>query len=482
MIYILRHSLMRFIKLTVWVCLIVVSAHAQQPLQLKPTPKTVAWGYYDAAPPPVMRIKSGDTVEVQTLITSSPKRLEDAGVKPGDIEQSLRDIYKEVTNKGPGGHILTGPIFVEGAEPGDVLEVRIKQIKLAIPYAYNAFSPGRGFLPEDFPYAKIRIIPLDERRMVAHFADGIEIPLHPFFGSIGVAPPEVSGRISSAPPWIHAGNLDNKELVAGTTLFIPIHAKGALFLAGDGHAGQGNGEVDITAMETSLIGTFQLIVRKDMKLRWPRAETPTHYITMGLHEDLNEATRMALREMIDFLVTEKHLTRDDAYQLSSVAADLDITQLVDGNKGVHAMIPKAIFVGQKEKDGAITLERTACFGACPIYEVRITSDGAVTFNGREYTKTKGMATGQISSSDFRRLVSEFESLDYFSLPDRFAPGTPVCPRMVTDMPSANTSLRLNGKTKSVSHYRGCGDSGVLGKLITLENRIDEVAGTAKWIN
>src|SRR5215831_8376681 len=329
------------------VLLSLVVAQAQTPLQLKPTPKTVAWGYYDAATPPVMRVKSGDTIEVQTLITSSPTRLEGAGVKPEDVEQSLRDIYKEVTNKGPGGHILTGPIYVEGAEPGDVLEVRLKQIKLAIPYAYNAFGPGRGFLPEDFPYSKIRIIPLDEKRMVAHFADGIEIPLHPFFGSIGVAPPDVAGRISSAPPWIHAGNLDNKELVAGTTLYIPVHAKGALFLAGDGHAGQGNGEVDITAMETSLIGTFQLIVRKDLKLRWPRAETPTHYISMGIHEDLNEATKMALREMIDFLVNEKGLTRDDAYMLSSVAADLDITQLVDGNKGVHAMIPKAIFTAQK---------------------------------------------------------------------------------------------------------------------------------------
>jgi len=311
--------------------------------QLKPTPKTVAWGYYDASTPPVLRIKSGDSVEAQTLITSSPARLEAAGVPPDQVEPSLRDIYKEVTNKGPGGHILTGPIYVEGAEPGDVLEVRIKSIKLALPYAYNAFRPGAGFLPEDFPYARMKIIPLDERTMMARFADGIEIPLRPFFGSMGVAPPEASGRISSAPPWIHAGNLDNKELVAGTTLFIPVHARGALFLVGDGHAGQGNGEVTITALETSLIGAFQFVVRKDLHLRWPRAETPTHFITMGLHEDLNEATKMAVREMIDFLVTEKHLTRDDAYMLSSVAADLSITQLVDGNKGVHAMIPKAIF-------------------------------------------------------------------------------------------------------------------------------------------
>src|SRR4051794_31321990 len=208
-----------------------ISVSAQQPLQLKPTPKTIAWGYYDASTPPVMRVKSGDTVEVQTLITSSPARLEGAGVKPDDVEQPLRDIWKEVTNKGPGGHILTGPIYIEGAEPGDVLEVRIKEIRLAIPYAYNAFSPGRGYIPEDFPYARMRIIPLDEKTMTAHFAEGIEIPLRPFFGSIGVAPPEVSGRISSAPPWVHAGNLDNKELVAGSTLFIPVHTKGALFLA-----------------------------------------------------------------------------------------------------------------------------------------------------------------------------------------------------------------------------------------------------------
>jgi acetamidase/formamidase len=310
---------------------------------LPATPKTVTWGRYDPNTPPVLRVKSGDTVEVHTLITSSPSRLEGAGVPPGQVEQSLRDIFREVTDRGPGGHILNGPIYVEGAEPGDVLEVRILSIDLAIPYAYNGFRPGRGFLPDDFPYARMKIIPLDKARMVAHFAPGIEIPLHPFFGSMGVAPPEAVGRIDSAPPWIHAGNLDNKELVAGTTLYIPVHAKGALFEIGDGHAGQGNGEVDITAMETSLVGNVQLTVRKDMHLKWPRAETPTHYITMGLHEDLTEATKMALREMIDFLVSEKHLSRDDAYMLSSVAADLSITELVDGNKGVHATIAKSIF-------------------------------------------------------------------------------------------------------------------------------------------
>ncbi|MGB7845812.1 MAG: acetamidase/formamidase family protein [Candidatus Acidiferrum sp.] len=320
---------------------------AQQPggpanHSLEATPKTIAFGYYSADATPVLHIKSGDTVEVHTLITSDPEKLERAGVPPEQVEQSLRDIFKEVKDRGPGGHVLTGPIFIEGAEPGDVLEVRILAIRLAIPYAYNGFGPGSGFLPEEFPYPKMKIIPLDDKRMVARFGPGIEIPLHPFFGSMGVAPP--SGRISSNPPWIHAGNLDNKDLVAGTTLYIPVHASGALFEVGDGHAGQGDGEVDITAMETSLIGKFQFIVRKDMHLLWPRAETPTHFMTMGLHENLNEATKLAVREMIDFLMTSKHLSRDDAYMLSSVAADLHITELVDGNKGVHMMIPKAIFL------------------------------------------------------------------------------------------------------------------------------------------
>jgi len=327
------------------VCSVLLFAHessAQKTYQLKATSKTIAWGYYDAAAPPVLRIQSGDTVEIQT-VSGNPARLESAGVPPDQIQPELRAIYKEVTNKGPGGHLLTGPIYIEGAEPGNVLEVRIQAIKLGVPYATNSFSPGRGFLPEDFPYARTKVIPLDEKRMIAQFAPGIEIPLKPFFGSMGIAPPDVSGRISSGPPWVHAGNLDNRELVAGTTLYIPIHAKGALFEVGDGHAGQGEGEVDITAMETSLVGTFQFIVRKDMHLKWPRAETPSHFITMGIHEDLTEATKMATREMIDFLVAEKHLNRDEAYMLTSVAGDLLITQVVDGNKGVHAMIPKAIF-------------------------------------------------------------------------------------------------------------------------------------------
>ncbi len=337
--------LLRIVRIVSFISIATGSrAAAQSTYTLKPTPKTVAWGYYDAKAAPVLHIKSGDTVEIQTLITSSPKRLEDAGVAPADVEQSLRDITAQVADKGPGGHILTGPIYIEDAQVGDVLEVRIQKIRLAIPYAYNGFGPGRGYIPDDFPYLRMKIIPLDEEHMVAHFGPGIEIPLHPFFGSMGDAPPESAGRFNSAPPWIMGGNMDNKDLVAGTTLYLPVHAPGALFEVGDGHAGQGDGEVDITAIETSLIGTFQFIVRKDMHLKWPRAETPTHYMTMGFNDDLNASATLAVREMIDFLMTEKHLSRDDAYMLASVSADLHITELVDGNKGVHMSIPKDIFV------------------------------------------------------------------------------------------------------------------------------------------
>jgi len=311
---------------------------------LKPTPATVEWGHYDANATPVLRIHSGDTVQIQTLLTNEPKPLEAAGVPPDQVEQSLKDIVAQVKDRGPGGHILTGPIYIDGAEPGDVLEVRILKIELAIPYAYNGFGPSSGLLPLDFPYPRTKIIPLDAKRMVADFGPGIEIPLHPFFGSMGDAPPR--GRVSSGPPWINAGNLDNKELVAGTTLYIPVHVPGALFEVGDGHAGMGDGEVDVTALETSLVGTFQFIVRKDLHFHWPRAETPKYYITMGLDPDLNVAAKMAVRQMIDYLTTEKHLSRDDAYMLCSVAGNLRITQVVDGTKGVHMMLPKDIFVSK----------------------------------------------------------------------------------------------------------------------------------------
>ncbi len=310
--------------------------------RLPATPETVVWGYYDSASEPVLRIRSGETVEMHTLIVTGPEELEAIGVPPEQVEQALRDIHREVPREGP--HILTGPIYVEDTMPGDVLEVRILSVRPAVPYATNTFA-GRGLLPDEFPHSKTRLFELDLERGVAAFGEGIEIPLRAFFGSMGVAPPPEVGRLSSVPPWKHAGNLDNKELVAGTKLFIPVHVPGALFLAGDGHAAQGDGEVSLTALETSLNGTLEFVVRKDMgPLEWPRAETPAAYITMGMHEDLLEAARIAVREMIAFLETEKGLSADDAYMLTSIAVDLRITQLVDGNLGVHAMLWKSLFV------------------------------------------------------------------------------------------------------------------------------------------
>ncbi|HEY4334470.1 MAG TPA: acetamidase/formamidase family protein [Puia sp.] len=313
----------------------------KDPFVLNPTAATVVWGNYWSETPPVLRVRSGDYVRVRTVLTSDPRRLEAAGVPPAQVEQELRDV-QAVKERGPGGHVLTGPIYVEGAEPGDILEVRFDSINLAIPYGYNAIGQA-GFLSDEIFDRKMRIINLDKDKMIGHFAEGIEIPLHPFFGSVGVAPPKEAGRWNSGPPWINGGNLDNKELVAGTSLFIPVHIKGALLEIGDGHAAQGNGEVDITAIETSLIGKLQLVVHKGKTLRWPRAETPTHIISMGCDRDLNAATHIAVREMIAYLMDERKLSKADAYALCSVAADVDITQLVDGNVGVHVMLPKSIF-------------------------------------------------------------------------------------------------------------------------------------------
>lgn len=318
-----------------------ISSAASYTLQV--SPQTICWGYYWSKAKPALRIRSGDEVQIQT-VSGNPDSLEQAGLKPEEIQPQLKQLYASIPpeDRGPGGHLLTGPVYIEGAEPGDVLEVRILKISMDVPYAYNGFGPTSGVLQDDYPYRRTKIIPLDRERNVANFAPGIAIPLRPFFGSMGIAPPG-DAKLNSGPPWIHAGNMDNKELVAGTVLYIPVHQKGALFEVGDGHAGMGNGEVDVTAMETSLTGTFQFVVHKGVSLRWPRAETPQYYITMGFNEDLSHATELAIREMLDFLTTEKHLSRDDAYMLTSVAVDLDITQLVDGKKGVHALCPKAIF-------------------------------------------------------------------------------------------------------------------------------------------
>ncbi|HWH57065.1 MAG TPA: acetamidase/formamidase family protein [Terriglobales bacterium] len=310
---------------------------------IKSGPETVEWGYFDASARPIVTIQSGDIVELDTPLAGS-KEMQSMGMPEELIRPEMRALEAVKDRSQSYGNILVGPVAVENAEPGDVLEVRILEIRVADNYAVNVFHPGGGTLPDEFPYPRARAVPLDRDRNVAVFAPGVEIPLAPFFGTMGVAPARMVGRIGDGPPGYYGGNLDNKDLVAGTTLYIPVQCKQALFSVGDGHAGQGGGEVDGTAIEAKLWGKFQFIVRKDMKLKWPRAETPEYYMTMGFDPDLNKAVQLAVHEMVDYLMKEHHLSADEAYMLCSMAVDLRVTQVVDGVKGVHALLPKKIFV------------------------------------------------------------------------------------------------------------------------------------------
>jgi acetamidase/formamidase len=317
---------------------------------LMPSPQTVHIGYFLSSVKPVLAIDSGDIVTIESAASIVPSVIDQSGaVPPSAVPQYQRDIYGEVKDRGPGPHILTGPIEVRGAEPGDVLEVRILEINLAIDYGFNRQRSYTGALPDEFTALWTRIIPINRQAKTAEVAKGVVVALDkPFFGVMGLAPDSSLGRISSGPPGVHAGNMDNKDLVAGTTLFMPVHTPGALFSAGDAHAAQGHGEVDLTAIETGLRGKFQFIVRKDMKLVWPRGETPTHWMVMGLHPNLEEAMKIAVRETIDFITKRfPNLTREEAYMIASVAVDYHVTQVVDGTKGIHGMIPKSIFTPQR---------------------------------------------------------------------------------------------------------------------------------------
>ncbi len=307
-------------------------------------PENIHWGYYDAALEPAVRIRSGDRVFFESLLARGLERLRLAGFDEGRFLPDMIAVEEAETVR-IGAHPLNGPIYVEGARPGDVLEVRILDVGFLVPYGVSGFLPGGGTLPDDFPSGALRRFEIDTIAATATMqgVDGVVIPLRPFFGSIGVAPPRLSGRIDSRAPGAHVGNLDNKELVEGTTLFLPVHVEGGLLSIGDGHAAQGDGEVSGTAIEASLYGTIEIVLHRDRTLRWPRAETPTHYVSMGLHPDLDEAARLATREMVDFLVSVRGMAPADAYVLCSVALDLRVTQLVDGTKGVHGMLAKELF-------------------------------------------------------------------------------------------------------------------------------------------
>jgi acetamidase/formamidase len=311
--------------------------------ELKATPSTVHRGFFDASLKPVLTIDSGDIVRLETA-TGNPRYFEKLGVPKDKIPAELYAVYEGVDNDGRGDHTLNGPIAIRGAEPGDSIEIRIRSVDVRLPIAGQGFVPNRGQLPEEFPYAKDHVVWIDVARKMVLFAPGIEIPARPFWGVMAVAPPASMGRVPSGPPGVlFGGNLDNPDLGAGSTLYLPVQVPGGLLSIGDGHAVQGQGEVSLSAVETSLKGEVQVILHKGQHLRGPRAETATHYMTIGLHADLDEAAKMATREMLDWIVQMKGLSRDDAYLLASAAMDLRVTQVVDGTKGVHAMLPKAIF-------------------------------------------------------------------------------------------------------------------------------------------
>ncbi|MBI3127607.1 MAG: acetamidase/formamidase family protein [Candidatus Tectomicrobia bacterium] len=306
--------------------------------ELTATAKTVNWGYYCPKKKPVLTAASGDTV----VIHAEP------GVRTleGPIEKLASPELRDIVENGErdlGGHILTGPVAVQGAMPGDVLEVRIRDVRLRYDWGFNVVRPLLGGLPEDFPHTRLVIVKLDAKAGTGDWGAGVKVPLAPFFGNFGVAPPPSMGRVPSMPPGVWGGNLDNKELGAGATVYFPVFVEGALFAAGDGHGCQGDGESCLSAIETAMTGEFELIVRKDMKLSTPRAETAAHWIFMGFDPLLDNAAKMALRETISFLGELKGMSRDDAYTLCSLAVDLRVTQIVNGVKGVHAMLPKALF-------------------------------------------------------------------------------------------------------------------------------------------
>ncbi len=305
-----------------------------------PSPDTTRWGTFSADYPPVLTVESGDTVTME-CVSGGPDVLPPASAG-FTISPALPLIHEANGIRSGGAHILTGPVSVRGAEPGDMLEVRIEQIELGADWGFCGHRPLGGTLPEDFPHRFLSHIAVDRARRVGRLPWGLELPLAPFFGVMGVAPKPEYGVISTKEPREHGGNLDNKELGEGATLFLPIWVEGALFSAGDGHGVQGDGEVCINALEMALTGTFRLILHKRSPIRFPRAESPTHHITMGLNEDLDLAMKQALREMIALICERTNLSPDQAYQTCSLAVDFHVTQTVNGEKGVHGMLRKGL--------------------------------------------------------------------------------------------------------------------------------------------
>jgi acetamidase/formamidase len=306
--------------------------------KLDALPENIHWGFHDASLTPVLRIASGDSINLTSWAAADQEDL------PPDlslVQQGHREAMEQCIKLG-AKHMLTGPIHVEGAEPGDVLQIDILDISLIDRWGYVGMQPLRGTLPGEFDSSVIIHPAIDIQRRIARLPWGTEITLAPFFGVIAVAPPQHWGRLPSIQPRKFGGNMDNKELQAGSTLYLPVFVDGALFSAGDGHAVQGDGEVCITALETGLTGTFRLTIRKDLGYDYPFAENATHLISIGLNEDLDEAARIAVRQMIDHVCRRTEITREQAYMLCSLQGDLRVTQTVDGEKGCHMMLSKNV--------------------------------------------------------------------------------------------------------------------------------------------
>jgi acetamidase/formamidase len=325
---------------------------------LHSTPETVVWGYFAADIPPVLRIKSGQTVKIDTVSHGGVNTGVDpvtffgrAGIAPDQVLKDAVDIYQKVTRpKGASAHILTGPIYIEEAAPGDMLEIRILALEPRVPYGVNSSNRGTGVLPDLLTGPTPKVIKFDVARNVALFSNDIEVPLQPFMGIMAVAPTRESWMISSRPPWRWGGNMDFNKLTVGATLFLPVFHDGAQFFTGDSHAAQGDGEVNGTAIEASLTGTFQFVVHKGAgkSMRWPRAEDAAHYYAMGMDLDLDVAMRHATRETVEFLVENFGLSVADAYSLASIAVDFRVAEAVDAVQMVYGKIPKKIFKQKSE--------------------------------------------------------------------------------------------------------------------------------------
>ena len=344
-------------------------------------PETVAWGGFPIDRPPVLTITSGQTVRIDTISQSGANQDENPvtylgklGVKPDEILKDVLDFWasKEGRPEGKGTHVLTGPIYMEGAEPGDTLEVEVLELTTRVPYGINGTSPTGGvFKPEfgakpgdpvlDIPEASRRHLirtGMANGRQVAFFSDKIQVPLSPFMGVMGVAPRmPVLGEIGvrpglqgtrlvqgSSPPGLWGGNLDFKTLGVGARLFLPVFHPGALFYTGDPHGVQGDGEISGGALEQSLTGVFRFVLHKHKTIDAPRAETATQYILMGIDTDLNRAMRLAAWQVVQFLVTDKGLTQADALSLASIAVDFHVAEAVDGTMVIVGKIPKSLFL------------------------------------------------------------------------------------------------------------------------------------------